>query len=138
MAVGFKVKYYWYQVGNGDFMHAFFSTICYHLEGKQWGSKYPHLMNELYQGRLKKNNLGKAIVELKDIKERLKEFLPAEVIWDINDLDAKPPWGDNISAEIKNLSTYFVTSDGEDLVSVLGNALAKADVLNEDLYIDSL
>jgi len=138
MAVGFKVKYYWYQVGNGDFMHAFFSTICYHLEGKQWGSKYPHLMNELYQGRLEKNNLGKAIAELKDIKERLKEFLPVEVIWDINDLDAKPPWGDNISAEIKNLSTYFVTSDGEDLVSVLGNALAKADVLNEDLYIDSL
>jgi len=138
MAVGFKVKYYWYQVGNGDFMHAFFSTICYHLEEKHWGSKYPHLMNELYQGRLKKNNLGKAIAELKDIKERLKEFLPAEVIWDIDDLDAKPPWGDNISAEIKDLSTYFVTNDGEDLVSVLGNALAKADVLNEDLYIDSL
>ncbi len=24
MAVGFKVKYYWYQVGNGDFLHSFF------------------------------------------------------------------------------------------------------------------
>ena len=49
-----RLNTYWYQVGNGDFMHAFFSTICYHLEGKHWGSKYPYLMNELYQGRLKK------------------------------------------------------------------------------------
>jgi hypothetical protein len=24
MAVGFKVDYYWYQVGTSDFLHAFF------------------------------------------------------------------------------------------------------------------
>ena len=32
MAVGFKVDYYWYQVGTSDFLHAFFSTICIRLE----------------------------------------------------------------------------------------------------------
>lgn len=32
MAVGFKVKFYWYQIGHGDFLHSFFSTVAYNLE----------------------------------------------------------------------------------------------------------
>lgn len=27
--VGVKVKFYWYQIGSGDFLHAFFSTVAY-------------------------------------------------------------------------------------------------------------
>ena len=27
MAVGFKVKFYWYQIGHGDFLYSFFSEI---------------------------------------------------------------------------------------------------------------
>lgn len=138
MAVGFKVKYYWYQIGNGEFMHSFFSTICYHLEEKQWGSKYPHLMNELYQGKLEKDSIDSGVAELESIKCELEKFPPSEVIWDIDDLDAKPPWGDNISPAIKNLSTYFVTSDGENLILVLEKALNRAKDLKEDLHIESL
>ena len=29
MAVGFKVKFYWYQIGHGDFLHSFFSMVAY-------------------------------------------------------------------------------------------------------------
>lgn len=50
MAVGFKVDYYWYQVGTSDFC-MLFSTICIRLENGKWGSVYPKLMKELYQGR---------------------------------------------------------------------------------------
>lgn len=39
MAVGFKVKYYWYQIGSGELLHSFFSTICFRLENRQWGSR---------------------------------------------------------------------------------------------------
>lgn len=44
MAVGFKVKYYWYQVGHGDFLHSFFSTISHYLEQNGWGTEYPYLI----------------------------------------------------------------------------------------------
>lgn len=44
MAVGLKVKFYWYQIGTGDFLHSFFSTIAYNLENSKWGSKYPFIM----------------------------------------------------------------------------------------------
>ena len=39
--VGFKVKFYWYQIGSGDFLHAFFSTVAYNLENMKWGSRGP-------------------------------------------------------------------------------------------------
>jgi hypothetical protein len=138
MAVGLKVKYYWYQIGNGDFLYSFFSTICFRLENKQWGSKYPYLMNELYQGELKRDHIENAIKELTRVKKELKKFRPSEVVWDIDDLKAKPPWGDNISTEIKNLSEYFVTSEGEDLIDMMEKALMRAKDLNESLHIDTL
>lgn len=125
LAVGFKVKYYWYQVGHGDFLHSFFSTVSYHLEEHGWGSKYPHLLNELYQGKLESKNIDPALEELEDIKEKLKEYNPSQVIWDIEDVSKRPPWGDNISEEITDLSNYFVTSDGEDFIKILKSALEK-------------
>ena len=47
MAVGFGVDCLWYPVGSGDFLYAFFSTVCVRLENGEWGSHYPVLMNEL-------------------------------------------------------------------------------------------
>lgn len=32
--VGFKVKYYWFQIGSEDFLFSFFSTVAYNLENK--------------------------------------------------------------------------------------------------------
>ena len=36
MAVGFKVGYYWFQVGTSDFLHSFFSTICIMYSARTW------------------------------------------------------------------------------------------------------
>lgn len=76
MAVGFKVKYYWYQIGRGDFLHSFFSTVAYNLENENWGSRFPIIMNELYQGKMSWMNVDKAIAELNVIKEELQAFSP--------------------------------------------------------------
>lgn len=56
--VGFKVKFYWYQIGSGDFLHAFFSTVAYNLENMKWGSRFPVIMKELYQGHLPKEHIA--------------------------------------------------------------------------------
>lgn len=52
MAMGYNIGYSWYKVGRASFLNSFFSTICYRLENGQWGSRYPYLMNNLYQGGL--------------------------------------------------------------------------------------
>ena len=64
MAVGFRIDFLWYQVGHVDFLHSFFSTICFHLEEGRWGSKYPYLMNKLYQGSLEWEDVSFARGEL--------------------------------------------------------------------------
>jgi len=135
MAVGFKVKYYWYQVGTSDFLHAFFSTICFNLENKKWGSKYPYIMNKLYSYCLKYEDIDNAIIELNEIKNKLQYYPPEKVVWDIENLSKQPPWGDNISNDITDLSNYFITSEGEDLISVIQSALEKAKELKTSIKI---
>ncbi|MDR4281828.1 hypothetical protein FO523_22550, partial [Bacillus subtilis KCTC 1028 = ATCC 6051a] len=50
----------------------------------------------------------------------------------------RPPWGDNISDEITDLSNYFVTSDGEDFINLLKNALEKGLKTKSEVLIDSI
>ncbi len=95
-------------------------------------------MNELYQGTLDKDNVETAIVELKKIQLEIQAFSPDKVVWDIDDLSKQPPWGKNISNDITNLSNYFVTSDGEDFITIFFNALEKAKKLQMDLTIESV
>lgn len=138
MAVGFKVKFFWYQIGSGDFLHSFFSTVCYNLEESKWGSRFPHIMNELYAGELKVENVDSAIKELNCIKTELGKISKDRVIWDIEDLTKKAPWGDNISDSITNLGNYFVTSDGDDFITLFSNALEKAKKLNSNIKLESI
>lgn len=135
MAVGFKVNCFWYQVGQGDFLHSFFSTVAYNLEEGHWGSRFPVIMTQLYQGRLPRENTDRAIEELSIIKKELQNFGPEKVVWDIEDLSKQPPWGTNISEDITDLSNYFVTSSGYDFLSVFSNALQTAKETNAELEI---
>lgn len=129
----FTIKYY-----TADFLHAFFSTVCGRLENGKWGSRFPHLMNELYQGVLPVKHLAAGTEELSQIKQELAQFAPDQVIWDIDDRSLTPPWGDNISEDITDLSNYFVTSEGEDFLSVFAAALDKAQQRNASLKIQTI
>lgn len=118
MAVGLKLGSIIDEIGTQDFLHAFFSTVSYRLEEDGWGSRFPCLLQRLYQGRLEQRDAEQAIEELELIKAELGVFPPEKVIWDIENLDAKPPWGGNITSQITDLSNYFVTSAGRDLIGV--------------------
>lgn len=119
MTVGLKLAPTIYEIGTGSFFNAFFSTVSHRLEPKGWGTVYPILMNKLYYGELSPQDADAALRELLDVREKLKRFKPEDVIWDIENLEAKPPWGDNISKHISDLSNYFVTSTGKDLIELL-------------------
>lgn len=133
--VGFNVNSYWYQIGHGDFLHSFFSTVAYNLENKKWGSRFPVIMNELYQGKADPGHIDKAIEELGIIKKELQAYGPDKVIWDIDDLSKQPPWGSNISKDITDLSNYFVTSDGCDFLTIFLDALKTAKKVNSGIEI---
>ena len=73
--VGFKVGCIWYEIGAASFLHSFFSTVAYNLECGNWGTRFPVIMNELYQGKLANANVPNAKVELNTIENELKIYL---------------------------------------------------------------
>ena len=85
-----------------------------------------------------KQKIDEAVEELKIIREELKAFAPDKVVWDIEDLSKQPPWGNDISKDITDLSNYFVSSEGKDLFTVFFDALQKAKDLDSELQITSL
>jgi len=92
-------------------------------------------MNELYQGSLDASKVEKLLNDLEEIRNMLKNIPPEKVIWDIDHLTKRPPWGENISPNITDLSNYFVTSDGKDLFEVLKNVLEQLKKNNGELTI---
>lgn len=63
------------------------------------------------------------MTELSTIKSELKALPITKLIWDIQDRSKSPPWGDNIADTITDLSNYFVTSTGRDLIDTLHEIL---------------
>ena len=107
------------EIGSASFFTAFFSTIVVRLENGRWGSRFPVVMNQLYNGQVAPDHAANAKRELQSIRTELRQFSPADVVWDFEDLSARPPWGDNIAAHIRDLSNYFVTSTGRNLIDLL-------------------
>ncbi|WP_397537129.1 immunity 70 family protein [Rummeliibacillus pycnus] len=129
MAVGILVDCFYYELGHRDFVHSFFSTISYHLEKERWGTKYPLIMNELYNDKLNWDDVSVAKVNLIEIEQELSKYMPEQVIWDIDDLSQKPPWGDKIRPKVTSLANYFATTSGKTFIEVLLTAM---DVAEED------
>ncbi|HCC36079.1 MAG TPA: hypothetical protein DEQ02_10835 [Ruminococcaceae bacterium] len=136
MAIGISTEGTFYEIGSASFLHSFFSTVSYYLETDGWGSKYPLLMNNLYQGSLKWEHSEVVLKNILEIRESLKKFSPDKIIWDIENLSMRPPWGDNISPDITDLSNYFITSDGNDLFDVLVSILAESINEKADIHIE--
>lgn len=134
MTVGIKVDFLWYPIGTGDFFHSFFSTICVNLEDNNWGSKFPVIMKDMYFGELTKEKIVAAKEELEYIKLGLSKIEPNKVVWDIENFKKMPPWGEKISKDITNLSEYFITVDGQNLIEVINKAFYEA--INEDVDIE--
>lgn len=123
MAVGLKLGSITDEIGTGDFLHSFFSTISGNLETDGWGTRFPVLLNELYQGELHQKDVASALAELDAVEKELATLSPGKVIWDIEDRSKAPPCGEKISNDITDLSNYFVTSTGRELIPMIRECL---------------
>jgi len=110
-------------VGARSFFDSFFSTVAARLEPDGWGTRFPTVMGNLFEGELPGERAVQAREELATIRVELREHPPSDVVWDIHDRSKQPPWGDRIADRITDLGNYFVTSDGLDLFDVLDEAV---------------
>lgn len=138
MTIGFYLDNIFDEVGTSDFLHSFFSTISFHLEPKGWGTRFPELMNELYQGQLSADKAGKALEDALTIKEELKAFPPKKIVWDIENIGIKPPWGDYVDPSVTDLSNYHITSTNRVLMDLLIECLQDQVECKKPLAIKTL
>lgn len=121
MALGLLVGDASWRVGSPDLLHAFFSTISVRLEPLGWGTRFPALLNDLYQGELSVDGVETALSELLLARRELQSMPPSAIVWDADDPAARPPWGDKVAAP--DLAGCFWTEDGRSLFDVVGAAL---------------
>jgi len=124
-----------FEIGSPSLLKSWFSTIVVRLEGDDWGGRYPVIMRELYGGLLPHAQAESALKELEGIRRELAMASPEGVVWDFEDRRAQPPWGGEISAQIKSLAEYFVTSDGRNLLDVLAMAITEGARRGRDVTI---
>ena len=110
-------------VGSPDLLHAFFSTISVRLEPLGWGTRFPALMRELYEGTLPVSSVETALSEVLLARRELALLPASRVVWDADDPDVPAPWGGALAAP--DLSRCFYTEDGRDLFDVLATALMR-------------
>lgn len=92
-------------------------------------------MNGLDQGRLPHVNALLALAELQQAKMSLSRLPPGSVVWEIESRQSEPPWGDNISAHIRGLADYFLSSTGRDVFDILEEALAASAEEQQDAVL---
>lgn len=85
-------------------------------------------MNEFYNGSISAIHIDRALDEISVIINELKTLSVDKLVWDYDDLSLLPPWGNKISDVITNLPNYFITSNGENLITILCHALKMAKI----------
>lgn len=125
MALGLHVGDLTWRVGSPDLLHAFFSTITVRLEPLGWGTRFPALLNELYDGELPPDRVETALSELLLARRELS-FLPSDrLVWDADDPTATSPSAAAVAGGAPDASKCFYTEDGKDLFDVLVAALVR-------------
>jgi len=125
MGVGLQIGRVISEIGTSDFFHSFFSTVSGNLEPQGWGTRFPILMQKLYAGELVQPDANAALSELNEVSSELSKLPIDRVIWDIEDRSKMPPWGNDVADTVTNLSNYFVTSTGRDLITTLREVLSE-------------
>jgi hypothetical protein len=125
MSLGLLVGTDTWHVGSPDLLHAFFSTISVRLEPFGWGTRFPALMNELYQGDLPVGSVETALSELLLARRELALLPASRVVWDADDPFAASDRAEALAGGAPDLSRCFFTEDGRDLFEVVASALVR-------------
>lgn len=119
-------------VGTASFLYCFYSTLMCQLNGLE---DYSAVKKFLKSGAVDGEFVKRCANELVTIREALSHLAPDQIIWNMDDRSAAPPWGQDISSEITSLGNYFVTSDGKDLFEELIELLNHASDEKESVVI---
>jgi len=135
MAIAFKQASVITEIGAQSVLHSWFSTVASKLEDGNWGSRYPSVMTQLYQGKLPTAQAQAALAELQDIRTKLSALPIETLVWDIENPNQAPPESHQRNPLATSMVNYFLTVNGLDLTAeFIGNVESLLE-FGEDLDI---
>ena len=124
-------------IGGYQIMSALFYSIAHDLENREWGSKYPVIMNELYYGdMIECDNLQQALAEIKEIKEEFKKLSPREMIMNYDDIIKVAPWEFEFIQEAQSLYDAMRSPDNCNIIDTIILALELGIKQNASVYLE--
>lgn len=116
-ADGKAISSFW--LDSGEHFRSFFSTIWNRLEHRRWGSRFPVMMNKLFQGYADASDMDALAAELKVIQEEFRQLPVYELTWNYEKPDACPPDGMQFDAPVRTCEDFFLHYNGLDLFHAL-------------------
>lgn len=118
-------------VGSTDFYKALYSTAIGRIGSLKRST--PLALEFLKTGKCKATQGYETARQLNLIRDKLSQVAPGKMIYDIDNPQAKAPWGDNISPVITSCGNMFTTADGKDLIYELVSILCFAQITEVDV-----
>ena len=113
-------------LGDIDVVEAFYNTVSYRLEPDGWGTRFPALMDELFEGRVSAASADRALEELGVVERELSELPREKVVWDVHDRRPIEDTFRSVNHDAAYLRDYFVRADGTPIVDAMREALETA------------
>jgi Immunity protein 70 len=124
------------EVGAPAILHALCSSISANLEPAGWGSRFPMVLNRLYQGRLAASDCPAALLELRTIERELQAVPVSRLVWDHEKRRRAPSPHYRAAHGAQNIADYFVTVNGLNLLRAgLIESVESAVEFNDDVQL---
>lgn len=111
-------------LGGSDTWQTLCSTILYHLA--YYEKQIPHVFAFIKEGHSNSQDCLSTAREFNLVRDRLSQIEPEQIIYDYNEPEKQPPWGDKISPVITSCANYLTTGDGDDLLAEIVKILTYA------------
>lgn len=126
-----------YWLDSRAHFRSFFSTIWNRLEHRQWGSRFPVMMNRLFLGEADASEMDALAAELKVIQEELRKLPVYELTWNYEQPDACPPDGMQFDAPVRTCEDFFCHYNGLNLFNKLWECIKEVKYHNTSVHVIS-
>jgi len=107
------------EIGGNPITSALFYSIAHHLERRDWGSKYPVIMKELYYDGIEIEHLEQGLKEIKEIKNEFKKLNAKEMIMLYEDAIKVAPWEFEFTEDMENLYESIRSPEGYNIIDTI-------------------
>ena len=111
-------------IGGSDTWQTLCSTIRYHLTPSK--KQIPNVFLFIEKGHCDSQDCLSTAREFNLVRDLLSRFEPNQIVYDDQNPNRQPPWGDKISPVITSCSNYLTTGNGDDLLAEIVKILTYA------------